>query len=124
MRVSQFFLSTLKEAPAEAELASHRLMHGIATLVDDAADKRAIVEELTGRFESSRAAPWHLQLEGNRLKAMLGAIVGFRIAVTRVDAKFKMSQNRSAADRERVVSALNAESDADAIATAQWMSRR
>ena len=26
MRVSQFFLSTLKEAPAEAELASHRLM--------------------------------------------------------------------------------------------------
>jgi prolyl-tRNA synthetase len=26
MRVSQFFISTLKEAPAEAELASHRLM--------------------------------------------------------------------------------------------------
>src|SRR5213078_2330435 len=26
MRVSQYFLSTLKEAPAEAELASHRLM--------------------------------------------------------------------------------------------------
>src|SRR5258708_4625612 len=26
MRLSRFFLSTLKEAPAEAELASHRLM--------------------------------------------------------------------------------------------------
>jgi len=26
MRVSQFFLSTLKEAPSEAELISHRLM--------------------------------------------------------------------------------------------------
>ena len=26
MRVSQFFLSTLKEAPSEAELVSHRLM--------------------------------------------------------------------------------------------------
>src|SRR3954463_8037421 len=26
MRVSKFFLSTLKEAPAEAELVSHRLM--------------------------------------------------------------------------------------------------
>src|SRR3979409_1169842 len=26
MRVSQYFLTTLKEAPAEAELASHRLM--------------------------------------------------------------------------------------------------
>ena len=26
MRVSQFFLSTLREAPAEAELVSHKLM--------------------------------------------------------------------------------------------------
>jgi prolyl-tRNA synthetase len=26
MRVSQFFISTLKEAPSEAELTSHRLM--------------------------------------------------------------------------------------------------
>jgi prolyl-tRNA synthetase len=26
MHVSRFFLSTLKEAPTEAELASHRLM--------------------------------------------------------------------------------------------------
>ena len=26
MRVSQFFISTLKESPAEAELVSHRLM--------------------------------------------------------------------------------------------------
>jgi len=26
MRVSRFFLATLKEAPAEAELASHKLM--------------------------------------------------------------------------------------------------
>ncbi len=26
MRVSQFFISTLKEAPAEAELVSHKLM--------------------------------------------------------------------------------------------------
>ena len=99
-------------------------MHGVAALVDDAAGKRAIVEELTGRFESSREKPWHLQLEGDRLDAMLRAIVGFRIVVTRVDAKFKMSQNRSAADRERVVTALAAEPDADAIATAEWMSRR
>jgi transcriptional regulator len=98
-------------------------MHGVAALVDDAEGKRAIVEELTGRFESSRDAPWHLQLEGDRLNAMLGAIVGFRIAVTRVDAKFKMSQNRSAADRARVTAALATESDADAIATADWMSR-
>ncbi|MEP6942808.1 MAG: FMN-binding negative transcriptional regulator [Betaproteobacteria bacterium] len=99
-------------------------MHGIAELVDDAAGKQSIVEELTGHFEAQREPPWHLQLEGDRLGAMLAAIVGFRIAVTRIDAKFKMSQNRSAADRERVVTALGSESDPDAIATALWMSRR
>ena len=34
---------------------------------------------------------------------MLGAIVGFRLRIERVDAKFKLSQNRSVEDRERVI---------------------
>ena len=37
MRVSQFFLSTLKEAPAEAELVSHKLMLRAGTIKQQAA---------------------------------------------------------------------------------------
>ena len=52
---------------------------------------------------------------------MVGAIVGFRLKVKRIDAKFKMSQNRSPDDRGRVAAALDAEPYADAAATAAWM---
>jgi len=33
---------------------------------------------------------------------MLGAIVGFRMRIERIDAKFKLTQNRSAADRNKI----------------------
>jgi len=53
--------------------------------------------------------------------AMVGAIVAFRIDIERIDAKFKLSQNRDEADRRRVASALRSEGYADATATAAWM---
>jgi transcriptional regulator len=98
-------------------------VHGDVELVDDPAGKLAMVQELTQRFEARRPAPWRLQLEGAHLDAMIGAIVAFRIKVTRVDAKFKLSQNRSGADRGRVVAALADEGYPDALATAEWMKR-
>ena len=98
-------------------------VHGDVELVDDPAGTLATVRELTQRFEGPRPAPWHLQLEGARLDAMIGAIVAFRMNVTRVDAKFKLSQNRSGADQARVVAALATEDHAEALATAKWMKR-
>ena len=43
---------------------------------------------------------------GARLDAMLDAIVAFRIIIERIDAKFKLSQNRVPSDRQRVIAAL------------------
>jgi len=96
-------------------------VHGAIELVDDRDAKLATVNELTARFESERAEPWHLQLEGARLDAMLGAIVAFRMTITRIDAKFKLSQNRGAGERERVMAGLQSESYGEATATAEWM---
>lgn len=97
-------------------------VHGSIELVDRDATL-ATVKELTERFESGRPAPWHLQLEGERLDAMVGAIVAFRMTIARVDAKFKLSQNRSAADRERVIAGLLEDGHPEATATAAWMAR-
>ena len=73
------------------------------------------------RFESGRAEPWQLGLDPARLVAMVGAIIGFRIRVKRIDAKLKLSQNRSPADRRRVAEGLESEGYAEATATAAWM---
>ena len=96
-------------------------VHGVIELATDAAETRAVLGLLVERFESGRAAPWQLGLTPERLAAMVDAIVGFRIRVTRIEAKFKLSQNRSPEDQRRVAAGLAAEGYAEATATAEWM---
>jgi transcriptional regulator len=95
--------------------------HGPVELCSDRAGTQAILDMLIHRFESTRAAPWQLGLTPKRLDAMLGAIIGFRMRIKRIDAKFKLSQNRSDDDRTRVIAALDGEGYPEASATAAWM---
>jgi transcriptional regulator len=95
--------------------------HGTIELARDPDETRAVLDLLVRRFESSRAAPWSIGLAPPLLAAMLGAIIGFRIKVTRIDVKLKLTQNRSREDRERVIAGLAAEGYAEAGATAEWM---
>jgi transcriptional regulator len=98
-------------------------VHGRVELMTDPAETRALLDSLVERYEGNREAPWRLQLEGAALAAMLDAIVGFRLGIERIDVKLKLSQNRSADDRERVIAALRSEGYADAEASAEWMER-
>ena len=95
--------------------------HGVIELAHEDADTLAIVHAMVQRFEAHRAAPWQLAMEASRLAALVRAIVGFRLRIRRLDAKFKLSQNRSVADRSRVAAALTREGDADSLATSRWM---
>jgi transcriptional regulator len=99
-------------------------VHGRIELLAEAAGTRKLLDEMIERYESTRTAPWRLQLEGRALSAMLDAIVGFRLVIDRIDAKLKLSQNRSMADRDRVMTALREEGYADALGTADWMERQ
>ena len=95
--------------------------HGVIELARDPAETRAVLDLLIRRFEGSRAAPWSVGLRADLLDGMVRAIVGFRIKVTRIDVKLKLSQNRSRDDRERVTEGLVAEGYAEASSTAAWM---
>jgi len=94
--------------------------HGTLHLATDPAETRAILDAMITRFESRRDAPWKLGLDAPRLEAMVGAIIGFRMRIKRLDAKFKLSQNRNRED-QRLVAAALARGDAEAMATAAWM---
>ena len=96
-------------------------VHGAIELARDAAETRAVLDLMIQRFESGRTTPWRLGLDPGLLHAMVGAIVGFRIRVKRIDAKLKLSQNRAPDDRRRVVAGLEGEGYAEATATAAWM---
>lgn len=70
--------------------------------ITERAQLAVLVEDLAEHFERSRDDPWIPDYS----EGMLDAIVGFRLGIERVEAKFKLSQNRSAVDRAAVVRAL------------------
>jgi transcriptional regulator len=66
-----------------------------------------LVSELTERHESGRDAPWKVaDAPETYIQGLLKAIVGLEIELASLDGKWKVSQNRPAADREGVVSGL------------------
>ncbi len=97
--------------------------HGTLEVIEDPAGTRAVLDTLVGRFEGSRDAPWTFAMAAPERDAMIAAIVAFRIPISRLDAKFKLSQNRPRGDRQRVIDALAAEPYADSRATSDWMRR-
>lgn len=95
--------------------------HGEMEVLDDPVATRGVLDTLVRRFEGSRAAPWTFAMPERARDAMVGAIVAFRIRIDRLDAKFKLSQNRSSVDRAGVITGLAAEPWPESHATADWM---
>ena len=80
---------------------------GSLRVTEDAAWLRALVGRLTDVHEASRAHRWQVDdAPADYIEQMLRAIVGIEIEVTRLQGKWKVSQNRSAADRAGVAAGL------------------
>lgn len=93
--------------------------HGRLRAVQDPVWLHALLERLTRRHEAAQAAPWSVgDAPQEYLAAMLRAVVGIEITVTRLDAKWKVSQNRDPADRQGVVAGLAAQGGEGAMAMA------
>ena len=75
--------------------------------VDDAAWVHALVRRLTERHEATQPAPWAVaDAPADYVQQMLRAIVGIEIELTSLVGKWKVTQNRSEADREGVADAV------------------
>jgi transcriptional regulator len=78
-----------------------------------------LVRRLTERHESERAAPWAVSdAPADFIQSQLRAIVGVRVEISALTGKWKMSQNRSPADRAGVVAGLRADGGPEAEAVA------
>jgi transcriptional regulator len=85
---------------------------------------RRHVGELSAQQEAGEARPWVVSDAPDRyVEVMLRGIVGFRFAVTRLEGKWKMSQNREMKDRAGVVSGLGRRGEGDDRAVADLVSR-
>jgi len=99
--------------------------YGTVRLIEDGDWLRRLLRRLSDRHEAGNPAPWRMQdLPETYLKGMLKGIVGLDITVTRLEGKFKLSQNRPAVDRPRVIAGLERRGDVDALAVAGLMRER
>ena len=111
-----------KAVPTWNYLAVHA--YGTAEVFDDAERLLALVSRLSSKHEADRSEPWSVSdAPADYIDSMLKAIVGFRLPITRLDGKRKLSQNRDAADQAGVRKGLLANSNPQDHALAHLMAK-
>jgi len=99
--------------------------HGRVRVIDDALWLSGFLDRLSRRHEAGCETPWRMQDQpAAYMNGMLRGIVGIELTVSRLEGKFKLSQNRPAADRARIIAALGERGDPEAAALAALMRER
>ena len=84
-------------------------VHGTLVVHDDPGWLAAHVRRLTDTHEAGRETPWAVSDAPERfVEGQLRAIVGVEVRISRIEAKWKLSQNRPGADIDGVVAGLTA----------------
>jgi len=80
--------------------------YGQPRLLEGYAPMHGLLQSLVQTHEAQFAHPWPLDLPSDYMHTMMAAIVGFEIEITRLEGKFKLSQNRTLPDQQLVTAAL------------------
>ena len=97
--------------------------YGEGRLLPADTDKQQVLAELISQFDSSYLQHWNSFDEQYRSR-MLNHIVAFEILVSRIEAKFKLSQNRTKREQENVIKALGTNPDSAVSGVAELMRKR
>ena len=74
---------------------------------DEPDHKHAVVKQLTSTHEAGFEHPWSVDdAPPDFIQSQLGAIRAFELRITQLEGKWKLSQNRNAADRHGVMEGL------------------
>ena len=125
--ITPSWYATKRETGKVVPTWNYATVHAYGTLkVHDDRDWLAKnVAELTAMQETAREAPWAVSdAPAEFIAAQLRGIVGLEIEINRLEGKWKVSQNRPAADVDGVIGGLKAEGVAEAEAMAAMVAAR
>jgi transcriptional regulator len=98
--------------------------YGKAHLITDYEACHALLDTLVRTHEAQFARPWPFQLPEDYVRRMMQGIVAFAIRITRLEGKFKLSQNRSSTDQQNVAATLQQSADPTNRAVGALMQQR
>jgi transcriptional regulator len=98
--------------------------YGAPRLITDYEACYALLDTLVRTHEAQFARPWRFQLPEDYVRQMMRGIVAFAIRITRLEGKFKLSQNRSLTDQQHVAGILQGSADPVSRDVGTLMQRR
>jgi transcriptional regulator len=95
-------------------------VYGEPTLFSGEESLTETLNQMINTFESSYMAQWSEMSEEYRSR-MMKHIVGFEIKAKRLEAKFKLSQNRTKGEQARIIESLSQNPDSNISGIAELM---
>jgi len=95
-------------------------VYGKARTYSAPEELQAMLHDLIPTFEAAYEQQWESLSDAYRQR-MLSHIVGFEIAVTKLEAKFKLSQNRTKQEQQQIIDSLGGSPDSAVSGTARLM---
>ena len=117
--VSPTWYATAASVPTWNYVAVHA--YGTPLVMSDP-ELRDHLDALVAAYESERPIGWDSgKLPADTFDKLRRAIVGFEIPITRLEGKWKLGQNRTAADRVGAIEGLRSTGNPDDATLADWM---
>lgn len=98
--------------------------YGIPRLIENHDELYAMLTRLVNDHERGFESPWDIRNSEAYVHRAIDAVVGIEIPITRIEGKFKLSQNRSETDQQHVIEALSGSPNEMDRQVGQLMDRR
>jgi len=111
------------EAPQVVPTWNYVAVHayGNLELIDNPTEVESLLHRTIRLFEANQPAPWQMNGPAEFVERLSRQIVAFRVPIGRLEGKWKLSQNRPAEQRERVIVKLAQQADENSLAIAKLM---
>ena len=97
--------------------------YGIPELITGEKDTVSLLESTFDTFEKAYKTQWD-NLEADYKNKLLKGITAFKIKVNKLEGKFKLSQNKTNEERERIINSLKSTEDDIKNALADYMKKK
>ena len=113
---------SIKSAPTWNYVNVH--VYGLPRIINDNVELYGLLKRLVDKQEQQSPADTRYRIESlpnDVLESMMGAVVGFEITVTKIEAAAKLSQNRNAQDYRNIIEKLEVRGDPESLEVAKEM---
>ena len=98
---------------------------GFLQVKDDATWIRAQIERLTAQHEAGSSEPWRItDAPPDYTENLIKALVGIEIVITKLEGKWKVSQNQPVANQTGVIDGLRERNNLDDLKMAELINER